>query len=427
MSALFSASEAGLLGASLARVRRLVEQGDWRARLVAAMLRRRGAVLAVVLLGITASNYTAERLAIEMAIKIDPVLGPTLAAILMTLIVLVFCEVIPIHIGARAPEDTALRASPFIALVSVVLAPVVLSLWLASRGVLWLMGMRPGSEGLQVSAQQIRAIIDAGEAQGVLDEGERLMLHRALGFAHHTAGQVMTPRTEVVAVEVGTTIGEAMRVSLDAGSSRLPVYRERIDDIVGMFYVKDSVPYARANTLDRPVEEVARPALFVPDSLPADDLLRRLQAAGRTVAVVKDEFGGTAGIVTVEDLMEEIVGAIQDEYDVGEKPEIVQVAPGQWLCSGLANPHLVEETTKVDLPDGEWDTLSGVITAQLGRLPEVGETVAMGRLELRVERIHGTRVDTVHVRRLPRAQENGDESTGEGPGRLRPRSQGGGG
>lgn len=427
ISALCSASEAGLLGASLSRVRRLVEEGDWRARLVAAMLRRRGAVLAVVLLGITASNYTAERLAIEAAIKIDPVLGPTVAAILMTIVVLVFCDVIPIHIGARAPEDTALRLSPFLAVVSVALAPVVLVLWVASRGVLWLMGMRPGTEAPEVSEQQIRAIIDAGEAQGVLDEGERLMLHRALGFADHTAGQVMTPRTEVVAVEVGTTIGEAMRLSLDAGSSRLPVYRERIDDVVGVFYVKDAVPYARANALDRAVEEIARPALFVPDSLPADDLLRRLQAAGRTVAIVKDEFGGTAGIVTVEDLMEEIVGAIQDEYDVAEKPEVVQVAPDQWLCSGLANPHLVEETTKVDLPDGEWDTLSGVIIAELGRLPAVGETVTVGRLELRVERIHGTRVDSVHVRRLPRGEENGDESAGEGLGRPRARGQGGGG
>lgn len=408
VSIIMSASEASLLAASLPRVRRLAEEGNWRARLVLAMLRHRGTVLAVVLFGITGTDYTAERLAVEMAMKIDPVWGPTLAAVVMTVVILVFCEVIPIQVGASAPEAVSLRLSPLLALVSIVLAPVVFVLSLASKGVLWLMGMRPGADAAAVSEQQIRAIIDAGEAQGVLDEGERLMLHRALGFADRTAGQVMTPRTELVAVSVGSTIREGLEMSLRSGHSRLPVYRDRIDDIVGIFYLKDAVPHARAGTLDGPIEKIAQPAVFVPDSLPADDLLRRLQAEGRTMAIVKDEYGGTAGLVTVEDLMEEIVGAIQDEYDAGEQPEIVQIAPDQWLCVGMANPHLVEETTKVRLPEMDCDTIGGVIISVLGRLPEVGEVVAVGRLELRVECISGTRVERVHIRKLPRGQE-GDE------------------
>jgi putative hemolysin len=410
-SALFTAGEAGLLGASLSRVRKLAGQGDRAARLVEAMIRQRGAVLAVVLLGITACNYTAERLVIEIALGINSVWGPLVAAAVMTVVVLVFCEVVPIQIGAKAPEDTARRIAPFIFLAAILLAPLVAGLWLISRGVLWLMGVRGRLEEAEVSEQYLRAIIDASEAQGVLDEGERLMLHRALGFADRTAAQVMTPRTEVVAVEVGTSIGEAIRISLKSGSSRLPVYRERIDNVVGVFYLKDALGQARAKALNQPVETIARSALFVPDSLPADQLLHRLQTAGRTLAIVKDEFGGTAGIVTVEDLLEEIVGAIQDEYDAAEQPEIMQVGPDRWLCDGLASPHLLEETTNVELPPGEWDTVSGVIIAHLGRLPRVGEVVRVGRLELGVERIFGTRVERVHVRKLPRSSQTGENES----------------
>jgi len=400
-SALFAASEAGLLGASLSRVRRSAEEGDWRARIVEFMLRRRGATLAVVLFGITASNYTAERLAVQASLSIDPVLGPTIAAIVMTIVILVFCDVIPIQIGARAPEETSARLSPFLALATVVLAPVIVILWAVSRVVLFLMGDGLASSSPELNEEQLRAMIDAGEAQGVLDEGERLMLHRALRFSDRTAGQVMTPRTEIVAVEEGTPVREALELSLEEGSSRLPVYRERIDDVTGIFYLKDAVPYCRRGQLDLPVEQIARPPLFVPDSLPADELLRRLQSAGRTMAIVKDEFGGTAGLVTVEDLLEEIVGAIQDEADLAEQPEILQVAPRQWLCDGLVNPHLVEEAVGAELPDNDADTLSGLIIAELGRLPEVGETVVLGRLELRVERIRGTRVESVRVQKLP--------------------------
>lgn len=404
-SALFTASEAGLLGASVSRLRARADRGHVRARLAVWALRRRAAFLAVVLFGITASNYTAERLATELALRINPIWGPTIAAVVMTLVILLFCEVIPIHTGARAPESTICLFSPFLATVGVLLAPLVAALWLISRAVLWLMGVQDAG-GPDLSERQLRAIIDAGRAHGALDEGERLMLHRALGFSERTAGQVMTPRTEVVAVEVGTPVAEAVRTSLEAGHSRLPVYHDRIDDVVGVFYLKDALQYIRRGQQDTPVEDAARPPIFVPDSLPADQLLRRLQSVGRTIAIVKDEFGGTAGIVTVEDLLEEIVGAIQDEYDFREQPEIVNVAPDQWLCSGLVNPHIVEEAAGAELPEAEYDTIGGLIIAHLGHLPSVGDTVTVGRLELTVERMYGTRVERVRVRRLPRTDDN---------------------
>lgn len=402
-SFIFSASEAAFLGAGIARVRQLAEQGDWRARLAEWMLRRRAYVLAVALVGITASNYSAERLATQVAVGYHVVWGPIAAVAVMTAVVVLVCEIFPIHLAARLPEAVATKAAPVLAAASVVLAPAVAVLWTAGQLMLRLMGLRQAEIRQRVSEEHLRALIDVGTAQGVLDEDERLWLHRVLNFADLTAGQVMTPRTDLVAIPADASVGEALRLGLRTGHSRLPVYEDTIDNVVGMFHLKDALPLARSGQLDRAVSTVARPALFVPDSLPADELLRRLQSARRTAAIVKDEFGGTAGLVTVEDLLEEIVGSIQDEYDAGEEPEIIQTGPDEWLASGLAKPQAVEEATGVELPEGSWDTLGGFILSLTEQLPKVGDQVVWGPLEFTVAEMDEARLEKVVIRKHPPA------------------------
>lgn len=398
-SFVFSASEAAFLGAGIARVRQLAEQGDWRARLAEWMLRRRAYVLAVALIGITASNYSAERLATQVAVGYHVVWGPIVAVAVMTTVVVLICEILPIHLAARVPEIVATRAAPLLVAASVVLAPAVVVLWSAGQLMLRLMGLRQAQVRQRVSEEHLRALIDVGTAQGALDEDERLWLHRVLNFGDLTAGQVMTPRTDLVAVPAEASAGEALRLGLDTGHSRLPVYEGTIDNVVGLFHLKDALPLARAGNLDQPVRAVARPALFVPDSLPADELLRRLQSARRTAAVVKDEFGGTAGLVTVEDLLEEIVGSIQDEYDAGEEPEIVSKGPNEWVCSGLAKPQALEEATGVELPQGSWDTVGGFIMSLIEQVPKVGDQVTWGPLELTVAEMDDAKLEKIIVRK----------------------------
>ena len=400
-SFVFSASEAAFLGAGIARVRQLAEQGDWRARLAEWMLRRRAYVLAVALVGITASNYSAERLATEIAVGYHAVWGPIAAAVVMTVVVVLVCEILPIHLAARVPETVATKAAPLLATASILLAPVVAVLWSAGQLMLQLMGLRQQDIRQRVSEEHLRALIDVGTAQGVLNEDERLWLHRVLNFGDLTAGQVMTPRTDLVAVPADASVGEALRLGLDAGHSRLPVYEGTIDNVVGMFHLKDALPLARTGQLRQPVRTVARPALFVPDSLPADELLRRLQSARRTAAVVKDEFGGTAGLVTVEDLLEEIVGSIQDEYDAGEEPEVVEKGPNEWLCSGLAKPQAIEEATGVELPEGSWDTLGGFIMSLTEQVPKAGDQVVWGPLEFTIAEMDEARMERVIIRKRP--------------------------
>ena len=399
VSAFFAASEAGLLGTSLPRLRNLAEKGGWTARAALWMTRRRTVLLTVTLVGVTASRYFAEQIATEASLRWDPVLGPIVAAVAMTLVVLIFCEAIPIQLAARAPEAVVMRASPAIATVAIVLSPVLIVLWALSRTLLWVMGIRKGQTEHRVSEEHLRAIIDVGTAQGVLGEQERLMLHRILDFEDLTAGEVMTPRTELTAVEAGTPLGEALRMGLESGHSRLPVFRETIDNVVGIFHLKDAVEYARSQELAGPVGQVAREATFVPDSLPADVLLKQMQAGRRTASIVKDEYGGTAGIVTLEDLVEELVGAIEDEYDTGEQPEVQEVAPGEWSCDGGANLHQVEEAAGVTLPEGPWDTIAGFVLSLAEQVPSEGDAFVWEQFEFQVTKMDDTRIERVLVKR----------------------------
>jgi CBS domain containing-hemolysin-like protein len=415
VSAFFAASEAGLLGTSLPRLRNLAEKGGWTARTALWMVRRRSLLLTVTLVGITASLYFAERLATEAALRWNNVLGPVVVAVAMTLVVLVFCEAIPIQLAARAPEAVVMRGAPILAVVSAVLSPVLAVLWALSRSLLWLMGVRRGQIEHRVSEEHLRAIIDVGTAQGVLGEQERLMLHRILDFEDLTAGQVMTPRTELVTVDADTPLGEALQLGLESGHSRLPVFRETIDNVVGIFHLKDSVQLARRGDLAGRVGDLAREAAFVPDSLPADVLLQRLQAARRTAAIVKDEYGGTAGLVTLEDLLEELVGAIQDEYDTGEQPEVQEIAPGEWSCDGGANLHAVEEVTGVQMPEGPWDTMAGFILSLAEQVPAEGDVVEWGPFEFTVAAMDDTRIERVLLRRKkPSAAVEGGEDAARG-------------
>ncbi len=414
-SGFFAASEAALLAARETRLRQERGGGAWLARLAARLVSLRSLVLAVILVGITASNYSAERLATHFALRYNSVWAPTVTAIVMTVIIVVFCDSIPLQLGARAPETLLKVASPVITVVGVLLAPAVAVLMASARAVLWLMGVRGPATRPPVDAEELRAMIEVGSQQGAIDEPEREMLRRILDFGDLTAGEVMTPRTDLIAVDKDATILEALRLGLETGHSRIPVYSESIDDVVGILHLKDCLPYLREGQTDIEAAAIARPALFVPDNLPADKLLQQLQQAGRTVAIVKDEFGGTAGMVTMEDLLEEIVGAIQDEYDMPEQPEVIRIGPNEWLCSGSANIPTLEVALGITLPEGPWDTVGGLIMHQLEHVPSVGEKVSVNGVDFEVAEMDGTRIERVRVRRRTRRDTEAADS-GQGGG-----------
>jgi len=205
----------------------------------------------------------------------------------------------------------------------------------------------------------------------------------------------MTPRPDIVAVEASATVREALRAALEAKHSRLPVLEGDKDHIIGILYVKDLLPYVRLGELDKPVRLGARPPHFVPESLPVDELLRQLRVGRRSLAIVYDEFGGTAGLVTVEDLLEEIVGDIQDEYDI-EQPEIVRT-DSCIMCDASISLHDLDNLVAESLPTEDYDSLGGVVLELAGRIPQAGESFDWGGLTLTVEEMEGLRISRVRV------------------------------
>jgi len=354
-------------------------------------------VLSTVLIGITTSNYTAERLATRAAAEhIGPALGPLIAYIIVTTVVVIFCEITPIQYAARHREAVGLRASIPIVVLATVLAPVVLILTGLTRGLLFVAGARRDTISPPVTEDQLKTMIEQGQRHGTVPSPQQRMLYGALDFGDQTVAQVMTPRPDIAWVEQEESLQQALEIATSAGFSRLPVCNEDPDDVVGIIYIKDILPYLQTGEMDKPVRRVARASFFVPESLPANVLLQQLQSRRGSIAVVKDEFGGTAGVVTVEDLLEEIVGEITDEYDV-EEPEIEQLGEDELVCDGRISLHLLANYVREDLPESDYDSLGGFILDLAGHIPSAGEQVSWGKLTFRVEQAADNRIEKVHI------------------------------
>jgi len=396
-SAFFTGSEIGFLAVGQTRLRELSEQGSRLARVLLLMHKRRAWVLATILLGITASNYFAEKLATELGITyLGEVIGPAVAFIAIIVIVLIFCEVLPMQFALRRPERFALRAAFPIAIFSALLSPVILLLSGAARALLWLAGTPGSSLRPRLSEEQLKAMIEQGEETGAIPAGQREMLHGVLEFGDQTVAEVMTPRTEMVCVEGDQSLGEALRLGLANKHSRLPVYEENLDNITGIIFLKDLLPYLRPDQMDKPCHTAARPPHYVPESLPIDLLLRQLQARRQMMAIVRDEFGGTAGLVTVEDVLEEIVGDILDEYDV-EEPEVKVVGEDELLCDAGVSLRTLQEHLAQELPVEDYDSLGGLVMDLAGRIPQAGERFEWEGLVLVVEDVAGPRLAKIRV------------------------------
>jgi len=409
--ALFSASEIGFLAISPARARHMRDAGSRTAGLLILLKRYRPFALAALLLGITGAVYEAEHLAANLSIhalgpELGPRYGPTLSVIVLSAFVLVFAEVTPISWAARNPAKAARIGAWPIAILAVVAFPLTVVMAAFSVLVKWVLD-RLGAASPAYTENELKTMIGAIAERGEYAPAEERMLKGILNFGDQTAGQVLLPRPNMVCVSADQTLGEALDIMLESRHSRLPVTGDDRDDIVGVLYAKDLLPYIRRGETDRACRLVARPALFVPESLPIDRLLRQLQAGRRVLAIVQDEYGGTAGLVTVEDILEEIVGPIRDEYDL-EEPEVRVLGEAEWSFAANVNLHEVSNYVVGELPEDEYDTLAGLLLDVAKRIPEEGEAFAFGRFEMTVERMDGSRIDRIRViEREPNGEGNG--------------------
>jgi CBS domain containing-hemolysin-like protein len=345
--------------------------------------------------------------AILVAILAEHYLGNvwiTIASILFTLLYFVVVEAMS--------KTFAILHSDRVALI---LAPVVF--WL-SRILYWptrlLIGaanvLLPGKglrEGPFVSEVEIRAMAEAGHEEGAIEEEEKELIHSIFEFGDTVVREVMTPQPDVVAIDASRSLEEVMDMVIRHGYSRIPVYRDSMNEVVGIVYAKDVLRETRSGRNGRTLEQLARPAHFVPESKKVSDLLKDMQREKFHVAVVVDEYGSVAGLVTLEDLLEEIVGEIADEYD-REEPQVEPAGDGRYRVNARLPVDELNEILEVELPDEEWDTVGGLMMAVLGHLPQQGERVDFEGLRFTADRVQGRRIAKVLIERLESRPSGGE-------------------
>ncbi|MDP9320077.1 MAG: hemolysin family protein [Chloroflexota bacterium] len=319
----------------------------------------------------------------------------------LSLVAVLFGLFVPRSIGARHARQVLLVMVFPLELITWITRPLVAVLFVLTRLVTAPFGANP-QEGTLISEEDIKALIETGEEQGVLDVEERDMIHSVFALGDKMVHEVMVPRTDIVAIDVNTAPNEVLESVVSAGHSRIPVYEGSPDQIIGVLYVKDLFRRLARGEKDLTIRPFLRPAVFVPETKKVDELLREMQKDKVHIAIVVDEYGGTAGLVTIEDLVEEIVGEIRDEYDV-ENELILPVSEHEAVMDARVAFSEVQETFGIEPPDGvaEFDTLGGFVTHELGRLPKPGETVQRDGVKFVVESVDGRRVGRVRVIREP--------------------------
>lgn len=402
------AGEFALVTVERNRVTRLAEGGDRGARRILAGLKTLSFQLSGAQLGITISSLILglvaeqtlgplfEPLLERIGLSGDalPVVTITLALVLGTSLQLVFGELVPKNLAITYPFPTARRVGVPMLLVNGALSPIIRVLNASANWTVRLLGIEPREELAGVrSIEELEMIIRASGEGGHLTDEEFGLLTRSITFAANLTADVMVPRVQVVGLRSDTTVSDLQELAIESGHSRFPVFGQDLDEILGVAHVKDSL---RVPPDQRPKERVTdhmRPALVIPESQPIDTVLFELRTKGSGLAVVTDEYGGTAGIVTSEDLLEELVGEIRDEHD----PSPATTTQPDEL-SGLLHRHEVEVAVGFAWPEGRYETLGGFVTAVLGRLPARGDVVEVDGWSFEVTAVDGFRVDRVRVR-----------------------------
>ena len=408
----FVGAEIAFVSVRRTRLDELAEAGDRRAKRAQKLMRDPGRFLAVIQVAITFLGALASAVAAVSIVTVvaEPLRGialiadqaDTIALLLVTFIVsvvsIVLGELIPKGFALANPDRIALAVSGPITLFAKVVSPLVAVLVLLTKIISKPFGIDP-TRTPELSAAEIRLIVEQGSQQGVLEAEEEQMISAVMSLSDSKLHEVMVPRIDIVAIDQEASFDDAVTLVLTEGHSRTPLYKESVDHIVGILYAKDLLRIIAAGGSRPRLRDIMRPALFVPESQSVDDLLHELQRRRVHMAIVLDEYGGTAGLVTIEDLLEEIVGEIQDEFDE-EEPMKVMVRDGEAILDGRADIDLLGELVNPPLEledDEEYDTVGGFVYHRIGRVPVVGDTVAVDPFGITVIKVTGRRVGKVRV------------------------------
>ncbi len=384
----------------VSRIRLLAreEEGDKRARRVLRLMEHPEQTLNSILLLVLGCQMIGATL---LGTVLEPTFGAwgvVIGIVVEIFVVFTLFEVVPKTWALQHSERSALAMSPLLAFIT--------GFWplrVTTRGFIGIANVVLPGRGLRhgpfVTEEEILTMADVAAQEAAIETEERELIHSIFEFGDTVVREVMLPRTDMVAVEADATVDEGIEAAISAGKSRLPAYDDTTDDIVGLVFLKDLVARRGAGEGAEPVRGSLRPAHFVPESKRVAELLREMQTEKYHMAIVVDEYGGTAGLVTMEDLLEEIVGEITDEYDV-EEPSVERLANGSLRVPGRTPIDEVNELLDADLPNDEWDTVGGLVFNTLGHVPAEGECLVFAGFEFGAERIQGRRIVSVIITRV---------------------------
>ena len=409
-SAFFSASETALVSVGRVRARTLLDRKLRGSADVVALVDDKSHVLTSILTGNTIALLAADSLATTIAYDMGLVQPALWSTFVMAVILLLFGEIIPKTLAAGNGDRWLLVLSPSLRIVAVVIGPISNAFTFVANGILRIFGIRVVHQ-IYVTEEDIRSLVDVGAEQRVIEEEEREMIHSVIEFGDTIVREVMTPRPEIVAVSIDDSPRRALDVVIADGYSKLPVYQESKDDVVGIVHDRELlIALANGTLAQTSLRSLMRPASHVPETKKIAELLREMQREKFSMSIVVDEYGGTAGLVTMEDLLEEIVGEIRDEHDEDEQEPIHVVSDEEAVVEAGTNIEDVNDKLGTTIPSEDFETIGGYVVGLFGRLPREGEEIVADRhTRLKVERTRGRRILSVRIFISP----NGTVSTDE--------------
>lgn len=419
LHAFFAAATEAVISLRKSRRLQLIEEGNRAAKLVDQLAENANHLLATEQLALKFLGFFIIALAslyysapLSRFLSTNSLNAIVIITVVSVLVTLVFGDLIPREVGRRYAEPIALWAIYPLDLLSYVAAPlarIVTRIGWALTG-----HEEEGDEyGLGVITEEdLRTYVDASEEGGALKEDEKEMIYSIFALDDTLAREVMVPRIDIIALEANTPVMEALDVILEAGHSRVPVYVENIDSIIGILYAKDLLAHWRNGGEPAPIQGLVRDVYYVPETKPVSDLLHEFQTKKVQIAIVVDEYGGTAGLVTIEDILEEIVGEIQDEYDP-EEFFMQYISDDEYIFNARMDLDDINNLMLAALPTEESDTIGGLVYDLLGRVPEVGDRVDVGDFHLTVMEVDGRRIVTVKVQRIEKKDDQRNTSKSE--------------
>jgi len=409
LNGFFVAAEFALVSVRRTRIDEQVERGVAGAQAVQRALKNLDRVLAAAQLGITMASLALGWLGEPtLAVVLKRLFGSApggaalsviIAFTLITALHIVIGEQAPKLAALQHPERTAVLVAQPLSIFDFLLRPFILVLSAASRATMRLLGLKPsGGHELVHSAEELKMLVEASGKAGALDEIERALVGRAFLLGEFQAHEVMLPRTEVTGIPNTATARDLLALAHALGYSRFPVYDGSLDNVVGIVHVKDALSAALSGGLDTlQIAAVMRPPLFFPETTPADTMLDEMRGQAVHMAFVVDEFGGLAGLVTFERILERLIGAVRDEFERPEQPEIAPQPDGSYLIDGLVNIGEINDRLSLHLDDRDYDTIGGLTFGLLGHIPEIGEVAQAGDVALEVVELDGRRVARVRL------------------------------